>query len=399
MIYRQLTSRRLFSPFVSSLFSAKAFILFAMSPTYLHLRSEDKPLEHRSALTPTTAKALIDAGYVVNVEKSPVRIFDDEEFSAIGATLVPTGSWRDAPREHIIVGLKELPEETCESTSCIMSQLAFLTNAILTRPFSLVPLKHVHVQFSHCYKGQAGWDAVLARFPRGGGTLLDLEFLQDPKTGRRVAAFGYSAGFSGCALALKNWAWQLTHPGQPLPGVESYPNEDTLVSDIKKDIGEGQAKVGRLPRVIVIGALGRCGRGAVDMALKAGVPDENILKWDMAETAKGGPFKEIVESDIFVNCIYLNSKIPHFVNLDSLKTPGRQLSVVCDVSADTTNPNNPSKSLPPSVGHAPKTCLHVDSAAAMLTPASSHLHCSNDIQRAYRPCRGPIGPACERHQH
>ena len=85
-----------------------------MSPTILHLRSEDKPLEHRSALTPTTTKALIDAGYVVNVEKSPVRIFDDEEFTAVGAALVPTGSWRDAPKEHIIVGLKELPEETCE---------------------------------------------------------------------------------------------------------------------------------------------------------------------------------------------------------------------------------------------------------------------------------------------
>ena len=148
-------------------------------------------------------------------------------------------------------------------------------------------------------------------------------------------------------MALKNWAWQLTHPGQPLPGVESYPNEDALVSDIKKDLGEGQAKAGRLPRVIVIGALGRCGRGAVDMALKAGIPDENILKWDMAETAKGGPFKEIVESDIFVNCIYLNSKIPHFVNKDSLQSPDRRLSVVCDVSADTTNPNNPSESSPP----------------------------------------------------
>lgn len=85
-----------------------------MAPTILHLRSEDKPLEHRSALTPTTTKALIDAGYVVNVEKSPVRIFDDEEFSAVGATLVPTGSWREAPEDHIIVGLKELPEETCK---------------------------------------------------------------------------------------------------------------------------------------------------------------------------------------------------------------------------------------------------------------------------------------------
>ncbi|KAK8043691.1 Saccharopine dehydrogenase [Apiospora rasikravindrae] len=267
-----------------------------MAPTVLHLRSEDKFREERSALTPTTAKALIDAGYTVNVEKSPVRIFDDEEFSKIGCTLVPTGSWREAPADHIIVGLKELPEET-------------------------FPLKHVHVQFAHCYKGQGGWETVLGRFPRGGGTLLDLEFLNDPKTGRRVAAFGYHAGFSGSALALKNWAWQLTNPGVPLPSVSSYPNEDALVVDIKKDVKAGQDKAGRLPRVIVIGALGRCGRGAVDMCLKAGIPDNQILKWDMAETAKGGPFPEITESDVFVNCIYLNSKIPHFVNRDSLNTP------------------------------------------------------------------------------
>jgi saccharopine dehydrogenase (NAD+, L-lysine-forming) len=52
---------------------------------------------------------------------------------------------------------------------------------------------------------------------------------------------------------------------------------------------------GAWPRVIVIGALGRCGSGAVDAALKVGVPDENVLKWDMAETASGGPFPEILE--------------------------------------------------------------------------------------------------------
>lgn len=55
-----------------------------MASTILHLRSETKPLEHRSALTPTTAKALIEAGYTVNVERSPVRIFDDAEFEAVG---------------------------------------------------------------------------------------------------------------------------------------------------------------------------------------------------------------------------------------------------------------------------------------------------------------------------
>ncbi|KAK4044480.1 hypothetical protein C8A01DRAFT_31262 [Parachaetomium inaequale] len=285
-----------------------------MAPTVLHLRSETKPLEHRSALTPTTTAALIKAGYVVNVERSPVRIFDDAEFEAAGATLVPEYSWVDAPKEHVIVGLKELEEKE-------------------------FPLKHVHVQFAHCYKQQAGWETVLARFPRGGGTLLDLEFLVDER-GRRVAAFGFHAGFAGAALALEVWAWQLNH-SEPFPGVESYPNEDALIANVKKALGEGAKKAGRQPRVIVIGALGRCGSGAVDALRKAGVPEDNILKWDMAETAKGGPFKEITDSDIFVNCIYLTSKIPNFVNLESLQTPDRKLSVVCDVSADTTSPFTP----------------------------------------------------------
>jgi hypothetical protein len=29
------------------------------------------------------------------------------------------------------------------------------------------------------YKDQGGWQNVLSRFPRGNGTLLDLEFLED----------------------------------------------------------------------------------------------------------------------------------------------------------------------------------------------------------------------------
>jgi saccharopine dehydrogenase (NAD+, L-lysine-forming) len=212
-------------------------------------------------------------------------------------------------------------------------------------PSCAVPLKHVHVQFAHCYKNQAGWENVLGRFARGGGTLLDLEFLTDPQ-GRRVAAFGYHAGFAGAALALEDWAWQKTHPNgnEPLPGVESYPNEAALVADVNKSLAAaagGDAGSDAAPRVIVIGALGRCGRGAVDMCRKAGVPEDKILKWDLDETRAGGPFREIVESDIFVNCIYLSSKIPNFVDMDSLRAPGRKLSVICDVSADTTNPNNP----------------------------------------------------------
>src|SRR5271170_4199288 len=59
---------------------------------------------------------------------------------------------------------------------------------------SKVPLKHVHVQFAHCYKQQAGWEKVLGRFARGNGVLLDLEFLTD-SNGRRVAV-RYISSFS-----------------------------------------------------------------------------------------------------------------------------------------------------------------------------------------------------------
>jgi saccharopine dehydrogenase (NAD+, L-lysine-forming) len=78
------------------------------------LQSAIADIRDRAALTPTTAKALIDAGYKVNVERSSERIFDDEEYEKVGATLVPENSWRDAPEDNIIIGLKELPVETCE---------------------------------------------------------------------------------------------------------------------------------------------------------------------------------------------------------------------------------------------------------------------------------------------
>lgn len=99
-----------------------------MGPTTLHIRAETKPLEHRSAVTPTVAKKLVDAGYAVNIERSPLSIFNDSEYEETGAKLVPTGSWTDAPKDDFIIGLKELPEED-------------------------FPLKHTHVQFAHCELG------------------------------------------------------------------------------------------------------------------------------------------------------------------------------------------------------------------------------------------------------
>lgn len=123
-----------------------------------------------------------------------------------------------------------------------------------------------------------------------------------------------------------------------------YLDEGELVSQISADIFSGAAaRNGKKPTVMVLGALGRCGRGAVDLFLKAGVPEANITKWDLGETKdRQGPYEEIRQHDIFVNCIYLADPIPPFVNDEMLAKEGRALSVVVDVSCDTTNPHSES---------------------------------------------------------
>lgn len=145
--------------------------------------------------------------------------------------MVAEGSWvKDAPKDAVILGLKELPEDD-------------------------FPLEHVHVTFAHCYKKQGGWDQVLSRWPRGKGLLLDLEFLTDD-VGRRVAAFGFSAGYAGSALAVKNWAWQLAHPdGTPLPGEVPYANQNLLIDSVKETLEAGKKIAGRAPKILVIGAV------------------------------------------------------------------------------------------------------------------------------------------------
>ncbi|EMG46974.1 LYS1 Lysine--2-oxoglutarate reductase [Candida maltosa Xu316] len=290
----------------------------SQSPVILHLRAETKPLEARAALTPSTAKKLLDAGFKIYVEESSQSIFNADEYKQVGCEIVPEGSWKTAPKDRIIIGLKELPEN------------------------ETFPLVHEHIQFAHCYKDQAGWQDVLRRFPEGNGVLYDLEFLENDQ-GRRVAAFGFYAGFAGAAIGVLDWSFKQLNPDSAnLPGVTPYPNEDALIKDVKVELEKALVKTnGVYPKCLVIGALGRCGSGAIDLFQKVGIPDDQIAKWDMKETAKGGPFQEIVDSDIFVNCIYLSKPIAPFVNQELLNQESRKLRSIVDVSADTTNPHNP----------------------------------------------------------
>ena len=276
--------------------------------THLWVRAEQRPNEERVGLTPEGAKALVAAGINVTVEESSVRAIGIDGYRAAGCSIVPENSWTQAPADAIIFGLKELPEDG-------------------------TPLHHRHIMFGHAYKGQPAGLALLRRFQEGGGTLYDLEYLVD-EDGRRVAAFGYWAGYAGAAVALKCWAAQ--QKGQICGPVSTYDSSTHLLSDLQSDL---VATGTHRPTAIVIGALGRVGTGAADLCTAMGVP---VTRWDMAETASGGPFPEILNHEIFLNCILARPGTPVFVPA-SAKTAPRRLSVIGDIACDPDSDFSPIK--------------------------------------------------------
>jgi len=276
--------------------------------THLWVRAEQRPNEERVGLTPKGARTLLDAGIRVSVEQSAVRAIAIDGYRAAGCDIEPENSWPDAPHDAIIFGLKELPEDG-------------------------TPLKHRHILFGHAYKGQPAGRILLDRFRAGGGALYDLEYLLD-ESGRRVAAFGYWAGFAGGAVALKCWAAQ--QRGTIAGPVSPYGSSSEMCADLRAELDSaGNPR----PSALVIGALGRVGTGASDLCAAMGV---EVTKWDMDETAHGGPFPEILRHDLFFNCILARPGTPVFVPASAMTAP-RALSVIGDIACDPDSNFSPIK--------------------------------------------------------
>ncbi|WP_224816295.1 saccharopine dehydrogenase [Hasllibacter sp. MH4015] len=275
---------------------------------HLWVRAEERANERRVGITPKGVQALLAAGFQVTVEDSATRIIPAQEYRDAGATTAQAGTWRDAPHDAIIFGLKELPGDTG-------------------------PLVHRHILFGHAFKGQPSGPDLLRRFREGGGALYDLEYLVDD-TGRRVSAFGFWAGYVGAALSIL--AWAAAQGGSKMQAVTDWDHKEALILDVT----EALARIGhRRPTAIIIGALGRTGTGASAFCEAMGVAPTG---WDMAETAKGGPFPEILTHDIFLNCILASPGVPVFVP-DNARSEPRRLSVIGDIACDPDSAYSPIK--------------------------------------------------------
>ncbi len=270
---------------------------------HLWLRAETRADEHRTPLTPSDAAMLIAAGIEITYERSDRRIFDDGDYEDVGCTPAPTSSWVEAPADAFILGLKELPE-TPER------------------------LRHRHIYFGHAYKGQSGAGQLLDRFRQGGGELLDLEYLVDDR-GVRLAAFGHWAGYMGAALGVLQA--RARQSGSEAIGPLSATGKDRL----DRDLREAAAVLPPL-RALVIGAKGRCGRGAAS-ALAAAKVDATL--WDIAETADLD-IEALLAHDLLINTVGIHGEARPFLTPDDLARPSRRLGTVVDVTCDLGSPAN-----------------------------------------------------------
>ncbi len=270
------------------------------------LRAEHKALEERSAITPDVAKQLIQAGYQVVVEQSAQRAIPMESFVHVGCETAAEHSWQSAPHDVIVVGLKELEPE-------------------------LGPFVHRHIHFAHVYKYQQGWQAMLKQFELGGGTLYDLEYLVDEHN-RRVAAFGYWAGYVGAALGVLTWAAQ--QRSQSLGELSAWSDRTALFASVQVALEACDTR----PTSLLIGALGRSGQGAAELLKACNVP---VLEWDIEQTRRGGPFDEVLQHDLLVNCVFLKKAIAPFTTTEHLQSSQRRLTAIVDVSCDPFSDANP----------------------------------------------------------
>jgi saccharopine dehydrogenase (NAD+, L-lysine-forming) len=264
---------------------------------HLWLRHESRQTERRAPVVPDDARRLVETGATVTVEESPQRIFPIEQYRAAGCRVVPAGAWFDAPADAVVVGLKELP---------------------------VLPaaLHHRHVYFGHAYKNQEGARELLHRFVAGGGELLDIEFLTDD-AGRRLASFGYWAGYVGAALSVLRSRGRLGVPLQPY-------EKGALDAALAARAGDAG------PRVLVIGANGRCGRGARAALAAAGLAP---TCWDVEET-RVLDRAALLGHDVLVNTVLVHEPIPPFLTHADIDAGDRRLSLICDVTCDVTSECN-----------------------------------------------------------
>lgn len=288
--------------------------------------------DRRAAITPTTAKAIIEkwpsAG--IFIQPSGVRVFATDEYIKSGVKVVEVVSDCD-----ILVGVKEVAEE------CLIERKTYL-------------------MFAHVAKKQEHNRGFFKAMARKKITLIDYEYLTG-NNGLRLVAFGFWAGIAGAYYAIKGILKRFAQVEIPHPFGLYNVNELYRV-----------VRAVRLPPVkIVISGDGRVAQGAADVLAECGVHKvaaEEFLSGNFTVPVFCMlPFQEYVEpkpssnksydeffsspsgfvstfrrftsvADVYIPCHFWHPDSPDFFTKEEMASADFKIRFVADISCDVPGP-------------------------------------------------------------
>jgi len=323
------------------------------------LREGKVPPDKRVPLTPKQCK-VVEAKFPhvkVVVQPSPIRSYNDEEYTAEGVVLQADLSDCD-----IILGVKEVNVE------------------------DLIPNKKF-LFFSHTLKKQKYNRKLLQRILELKIQLIDYETLKD-KTNKRIIGFGRYAGIVGCYNGFR--AFGLKHQLYDLKAANLCADRKEVEEELKKVVLPADTK-------IVVTGFGRVGNGAREildlLPIKEVSPEEFLNQTfsspvftqleveDYYGRKDGKPFdkKEFYtnpsiykstfaryafEASMYIPCHYWSNASPVILTNEDLKSEKSKLTVVADISCDIASAIactiRPSTIKSPIYGYDPNSNTEVD---------------------------------------
>jgi saccharopine dehydrogenase (NAD+, L-lysine-forming) len=269
---------------------------------YIILRKEYKKNEYRVAIVPSDCKILINNNFIVYVESSIDRCFNDEIYKNNGCIIIDDFTKYNFNRdETLIIGLKELDYN------------------------NLILLSYKHLYFSHTFKEQSNGKEILQKFKNEKGLIYDLEYLVD-NNNKRLVAFGFWAGFVGTAISLLQYYYKSIK--KELNNLFPYNDYKILIEELQK-----LYKYFKNLNIGIIGINGRCGKGSQFLLDKLLINYVGYLKEDKLEN--------LINHNIIINCIKLETDFNKIFISNKNLINFNKLSIISDISCDVFAINNP----------------------------------------------------------
>jgi saccharopine dehydrogenase (NAD+, L-lysine-forming) len=296
----------------------------------LYIRKELNKYEKRTAIVPKDIENLKNNNFIIYVESSENRIYNDNLYHDKGAIITNLKWYDDFFNDALIIGLKDFDDQD------------MLNN-------------HIHIYFSHSYKNQYNSKITLNYFKISSSIIYDLEFFKN-NINKRLTSFGFYAGFVGGSLGLMQY-YSKKNNNKNISSLKYWNDSYSIKNDIIKLINEGNKNNNFISviknrcnsifkiksndnlfnnlydlKIGIIGSNGNCGNGVKNIL--------DDLNFNYISINKDNiNLFNLKEFDILFNCILLDENY-NKIWFDE-NTIFEKNIIIVDISCDFTKKNNP----------------------------------------------------------